>query len=212
MAIPAYALLNTSLAFPFNHHHPNKRSLYIIESEYVREGEMKTSVLELAILILFLAACARVPEERPPDLALTLYWDNGTLAPQNRYEFIITIGPGNQGQLAYQFGYSSGEQTQRYTADFTLTETQLDDLYLHLQTSGAFGGQWEAERTLIGGSTTSLIVTAYAKEYQVPSTAELREEQREQAKALIEGVRGFVPEATWEKLDEQRVIYQASFE
>ena len=84
-----------------------------------------------------------------------------------------------------------------------MSEAELDKLYQYLQASGVFGERWETGRPLLGGSTTSLIVTAYAKEHHVPSTAELKEGQREQAKALIEGVRAFVPMEIWDKMEDK---------
>ena len=70
---------------------------------------MRNNLVLLLLISLFFAACTRVPAERPSDFSLSLYWDTGSLPPKYRYEYVITIGPGSQGQLVYQLGYGGPE-------------------------------------------------------------------------------------------------------
>lgn len=175
---------------------------------------MKTGVLWIVILFLLTAACARTPDERPPDLALSLFWDTGALPPQYRYEYVITIGPGTLGQLVYQLGYGGpeAEEAQRWVTDFTLTEAELNDLYAFLKENGVFETKWKTGQPLLGGSGSSLIVTAYAKEYRMPSISELSNTQQEQADVIITGIRSYVPQAIWDEMEAWREAYQAEAE
>ncbi len=171
---------------------------------------MRNYLVLLLIISLFFAACTRVPAERPPDFSLSLYWDTGSLPPKYRYEYVIAIGPGNQGQLVYQAGYDTADESLRRVSDFTLADERLDELYTYLNEQGVFTTRWKIGRKLIGGSNTSLIVTAFAREYRLPSLVEFSDEQRTLARETIEGVATFVPESIWTEMDAFQEAYEQS--
>ena len=174
---------------------------------------MKNTRLTLSLLVwlAFLSACARVPAERPADLSLSFSWDTGSLPPQYRYEYVIIIGPGGQGQLVYQLGYGGMEspETLRRVSDFTLTEAELETLYTFLKENGVFDTKWKTGEPMMGGSGSSLIVTAFEKVYRMPSISELSNTQQAQADTIFEGVREYVPQAIWDEMAAWRDEYQA---
>lgn len=173
---------------------------------------MGKKITGLIVLLSFLSACGQIPSERPSDFSLSLDWDTGSLPPQYRYAYVISIGPGSLGQLFYQVGYDSQDQSRQWITDFSLSDDELDDLYAFLKEEGVFEIHWETGQPLLGGSTTALILTAYGNEYRVPNLAELSDHQQEQAEAIIEGIRSFVPQEIWDEMQEHQQVDQHELE
>jgi len=115
--------------------------------------------------IMAMGCGAKEPQVQA-DFSLIFEWTTGALPPKYHYAYVITIGPGTQGEFEYSSGYDSSGKSNRWIAPFTLSEDALEELHRYLENQDIFRTSWTTGRGLIGGSTTSLIITAYGKEYQ----------------------------------------------
>jgi len=157
------------------------------------------------------AGCIAKNTSLPDDFSLSFAWDTGTLPPKHRYEYVITIGPGAQGELDFVPGYRSPEEENRWIARFEFSDDEIERLYASLQDTGVLRSKWNTERGLAGGSATSLIITAFGKEYQVPSTHKLKESDREMVEGELDVIRAYVPRSIWDEMDERQQQYEEEY-
>ena len=163
------------------------------------------------ILMVLMVACTAAKVEMPDDFALTFSWNTGSLPPEHRYDYVITIGPGAQGEFDYVPGYGDENDENRWVTSFAVTEDDLKTLYAYFRDQGFFNTKWgnpDTER--IGGSTTSLILTAFGKDHPVPSISALKEADLDKVTDAQDFIRQFVPEAVWAEMEARQDAFKAS--
>ncbi|MDO9546327.1 MAG: hypothetical protein Q7J07_06210 [Pelolinea sp.] len=174
---------------------------------------MRTS-LSIVFIIWFAVltvGCGGKQSPMPEDFGLSFNWNTGTLPPQYRYEYVITIGPGMQGELDFIPGYEGAQDSERWVTPFEISREELENLYAFIADNDLLRARWNTGRELIGGSTTSLIFTAFGKEYQVPSISELEGKDKQLVESAMDAIRGVVPEMIWEEMNDRQVQYENSF-
>ena len=156
--------------------------------------------------------CGVKEPQIPDDFSLSFDWNTGALPPKYHYAYVITIGPGTQGEFEYSSGYDSSGKSNRWIAPLTLSEDALEELHRYLENQDIFRTSWKTGRGLIGGSTTSLIITAYGKEYQIPSISELKNADKILVEEAMDMIRGYVPESIWEEMNDRQTRYEESYQ
>lgn len=146
-----------------------------------------------------------MPTSRPDDLAVTYSWRQGSLPPPYYYEYTISIRADGAGEIEMLPNYPSDE-TPVWTETFTLSGSDLDELYAFLVRERFFQTKWaEEDIPPVGGSSQSLLVTAQGVEYWIPSFVE--PSQSEAADRILVHVRLLAPSALLGKLEAQREQY-----
>ena len=148
----------------------------------------------------------------PDDFSLSFNWNTGALPPKYYYAYVITIGPGPQGEFEYISGYDSSIESNRWITSFSVSKDEIEELYTYLKNPNIFRTRWKTGRGLTGGSTTSLIITAYGKEYQIPSISELEDADRILVEEAMDLIRGYVPESIWEEMNDRQTQYEESYQ
>jgi len=156
--------------------------------------------------------CEAKESQIPDDFSLSLDWNTGALPPKYHYTYVITIGPGTKGEFEYSSGYDNSDKSNRWVAPFTLSKDTFEELYRYLKNQDIFRNSWKTGRGLIGGSTTSLIIAAHGKEYQIPSISELKDEDKILVGEVMDVIRGYVPESIWEEMNDRQVQYEESYQ
>lgn len=165
-------------------------------------------IIGIAILTM---CCGAKQSPIPEDFSLTFNWNTGALPPQYRYEYVITIGPGFQGELDFIPGYDGAHGSERWATPFEISSEELENLYAFFTDNDLLRDRWNTGRELIGGSTTSLIITAFGKEYQIPSVSELEGEDKQLVEMAMEAIRGVVPEMIWEEMNDRQAQYENNY-
>ncbi|MDP2965526.1 MAG: hypothetical protein Q8N39_05730 [Pelolinea sp.] len=173
---------------------------------------MKSVIWAIFTVSLALNACARMPAARPDDFSLTLDWGTGALPPPFHYSYTIAIGPNLVGKFTYQPGYGPEDSVEIWKTDFNLESNDLDALYSTLAEKGMLCSSWSTGQPLLGGKSTSLIITASGKDYHVPSVSELTQSERDKVEAIIDTIRGYVPQAIWDEMNECQAEFEEGFE
>jgi len=173
---------------------------------------VKKWIVILSAYVFFISSCSGLPAETPEDFSVIFSWDTGSLPPQYHYSYTITVGPSPQGEFVYRPGYDEQDRTHLWAADFVLTQGELDTLYASLKDLGMMRSRWNTGRRLIGGSNTEMVITAYGKEFRVPSVSELKDQDRSRAEDAMEVVRDSVPQDIWEEMEARQQAYEKSFE
>ena len=57
-----------------------------------------------------------------------------------------------------------------------------------------------------------MIITAYGKEYQIPSISELEDADKLLVESAMDVICGYVPESVWEEMNDRQAQYEESFE
>lgn len=156
--------------------------------------------------------CGTIEPQIPDDFSLSFDWNTGALPPKYHYAYLITIGPGPQGEFEYESGYDSSGESRIWITQFALSEDALEELYEYLDNHDIFRTRWKTGRGLIGGSTTSLIITAFGKEYHVPSISELEDADKMLVEEVLEKIREYVPDSIWDEMNDRQTRYEESFE
>jgi hypothetical protein len=173
---------------------------------------MKPLIWALFTACLAMTACARPSAARPDDFGLTLEWDTGALPPPYHYSYTITINPDLSGQFSFQPGYAPENLNEFWETEFDLQNIDLDALYQTLIEKDALRSKWSTGQPLLGGQGTSLTIIASGKEYKVPSVSILTRSEREKVEALIEIIRGYVPQTIWDEMASRQAKFEAGFE
>ena len=156
--------------------------------------------------------CEAKESQIPDDFGLSFNWNTGALPPKYHYAYGITIGPGTQGEFEYIPGYTSSGESNQWITSFSLSKDALEELYKYLKNQDIFRAGWKTEHGLIGGSTTSLIITAYGKEYQIPSISKLEDAEKILVEEAMDVIRGYVPESIWEEMNDRQTRYEESYQ
>jgi hypothetical protein len=173
------------------------------------------SIFSILLIIgtgIIAMGCGAKEPQMPDDFSLSFDWNTGALPPKYHYTYGITIGPGTQCEFEYISGYDSSVESNRWITPFTLSKDALEELYRYLKNQEIFRASWETGRGLIGGSTTSLIITAYGKEYQIPSISELEGADKKLVEEAMDMIRGYVPESIWEEMNDRQARYEEGYE
>jgi len=157
-------------------------------------------------------SCEAKELQMPDDFSLSFDWNIGALPPKYHYAYVITIGSGTQGEFEYVPGYDNSGESNGWITSFSLSKDALEELYGYLKNKDIFRTRWKTGRGLIGGSTTSLIITAYGKEYQIPSISELKDADRILVEEVMDMIRGYVPDSIWEEMNDRQTRYEESYE
>lgn len=172
---------------------------------------MKTIILAIFAASLALSACARMPAARPGDFSLTLDWDTGALPPPYHYSYTITISPDLIGEFTYQPGYGPEDSVEIWKTEFNLESKDLEALYSMLDAKGMLRSNWSTGQPLMGGQGTSLVITASGNEYHIPSVSVLTRSERDKVEAVIETIRGLVPQTIWDEMKARQAEFDAGF-
>ena len=168
-------------------------------------------VIAMTGLVMLIVGCGGKQSVRPEDFNLSFYWDSGALPPQYRFEYVITIGPGTQGELDFLPGYENAEGSERWVTSFVVSSEALENLYTYFAGNDLLRSRWNTGRGLIGGSTTSLIVRAFGNETQIPCISELKEEDKHLVEQAMDVVRRAVPESVWEEMTTRQKEFENNY-
>jgi len=162
------------------------------------------------LLLIILGACLSSSSNRPDDFSISFYWNTGSLPPKYHYKYVITLGPGLQGEFEYQPGYDQ-DQAYFWSTTFSVSESAFDDLFSTLQQESILKSRWNTGEGLIGGSTTDLIITAYGKEYHIPSIHKLKTLDQARVETAMDAIRAVVPQSVWDEMEARQTAYENTF-
>lgn len=166
----------------------------------------------LLVMVLFsISGCSVSPHEYPSDFHISLGWNTGALPPQYYYSYTIDIQSSGESILVYQAGYEVDESLCWQT-DFKLSEKQVDDLYTFLQKNDLLRSDWTEGQPLLGGSGTSIRITADGKEFLIPSISELEQADRRIVQKAIDTINQLVPQKIWDEMKNRQDAYEQSYE
>lgn len=171
---------------------------------------MEKMFLIFILSALLFVSCAAMPDEYPDDFSLVLEWDTGALPPEYHYQYTISIGPGPQGEFVYHPGYEATPENTWITG-FEITETGLQLLYDYLKSNNILRGGWASGQPLVGGQSTSILITAFGQQYLVPSVSEVSRNERELIERTIEEIRSYVPDTIWQEMNERQSDYELNY-
>jgi hypothetical protein len=160
----------------------------------------------VAVLSVFLViGCQEVPMgTRPDDFQLQYSWTAASVPPPYHFEYDVTIGPGLAGSIVYLPDYP-GAGTPTWTAEFTLSEADLDALYQLIVRQGVLSRRWrEVRNPPVGGDTSGLQVQANGRTVRVHNLMV----DAARLEPINEMVTRLVPQTTWDTLAAQREQYE----
>ena len=166
-------------------------------------------VLLGTVLLLNTAACSNADLKMPEDFSLVFAWDTGALPPEFRYDYVITIGPGAQAEFEYVPGYGDKNDPDFWVTSFEISEYQLISIFEYFNNNNFFRTKWKSGEIRVGGSNTSMIITAFGKDTRIPSISELDGEDLRKVQAAHEFVRQFVPQGVWDEMERRQVEYES---
>ncbi|MHB1354436.1 MAG: hypothetical protein ACYCZF_00510 [Anaerolineae bacterium] len=141
---------------------------------------------------------------RPDDFQVQYSWTAASVPPPYHYEYDVTIGPGLAGSIVYLPDYP-GAGTPTWTAEFTVTETDLDALYQLVVRQGVLSRRWrELRNPPVGGDTSGIQVQANGKTVRVHSLMV----NAERLDPINKAVTKLVPQEIWDTLASQREKYE----
>ncbi len=153
------------------------------------------------------------PEERdwvglyrsllPEDFSLTYRWVAGTYPPPHHYEYIIAVGPGDEGRITFWPDYP-GEGVPEWQEPFHPDLRARIVLFNLMQAAGLFAPTREvAPEPTIGGEMGYLEVTAAGRDARLALHA-LSQAERDE---LHRAIRAVVPDRLWGELGARRQRY-----
>ena len=141
---------------------------------------------------------------RPGDFKVQYSWTAASVPPPYHFEYDVTIGPGLTGSVVYLPDYP-GADTPTWSAEFTLTEADLDALYQLILRQGVLSRKWrEIKNPPVGGDTTGLQVQANGKTVRVHSLVV----DAARLEPINEAITKLVPQEIWDTFAGQREQYQ----
>ena len=141
---------------------------------------------------------------RPGDFRVQYSWTAASMPPPYHFEYDVTIGPGLTGSVVYLPDYP-GTDTPTWSAEFTLTEADLDALYQLIVRQGVLSRKWrEIRNPPIGGDTSRLEVQANGKAVRVHSLMV----DAARLEPINEAITKLVPQDIWDTFAGQREQYQ----
>ena len=167
-------------------------------------------IFALLLLIASVSGCTFTDAEMPDDFALVFSWNTGALPPKYRYDYIITIGPGEQGEFDFIPGYGDDKDPNRWTTSFDLTQAELKALFTYFQDNGFLNKKWEGGVERVGGSGSAIILTAFGTDHLIPSISTLEGAELKKVEDAQSFIRTFVPDAIWEEMEARQQAFEAS--
>lgn len=144
------------------------------------------------------------PETRPADFTVRYAWQEGSLPPPYHYSYTVSIAADGAGLVEYIPDYSFSDPP-KWVETFTVTTDQLDALYTTLRSLDVFSTPWsETDDIPVGGSSSTLEVTASGTTYTVPAFPARAEADADAAKSAVSAM---VPGEIWARLTAQRDQY-----
>ena len=151
-------------------------------------------------------------ENAPEDLSIRFHWDTGTLPPQYNYYYIISAGPGLKGKFEYQAGYGLPPAPEAWVTDFAVTAGNMDELYSLLEENDFFRESWDKTEPSIGGSFSSMKITANGQSYEIPPDFELKSEDVQIINKIADFIKSLVPEKIWVEMERRQQEFEKSYE
>lgn len=143
------------------------------------------------------------PKTRPADFALTYAWSAGSLPPPHHYSYEVRVAANGKGEVHYTPGYSGMQGIPTWVMPIALSPAQLDAYFELTRVKKLYATVWqEPKQVRVGGSSSTLHVTAAGQAYKIPS--QQVPEQEAAAKAMLDGARELVPDKLWDELAELR--------
>ena len=170
------------------------------------------AILSMVGLILFTVGCSARGSVVPEDFSLSFYWDTGSLPPQYHYAYVVTIGPGLQGELDFIPGYGNTEGAHQWVTAFEISSEALQDVYTFFAENDLLRSRWQTGRGLIGGSSTSIILKAFGKETHIPSISELKNEDKQLIEQSMNVIRALFPASVWDEMNTRQMEFENSFQ
>ena len=131
----------------------------------------------LLLVALALGGCAanpNAPEARPPDFALSVVDQSGSVPPPYAYVTRTEVAPDGTG--THEVEVSHGGPSRTWT--FALTDAEMDALYARLRDAGAFVVRWrEDDNPPVGGGSVWVDATAVGRTAEVPAYVVNRQEE-----------------------------------
>lgn len=159
---------------------------------------MKQLALILTMALFGIGGCAQEPVSRPSDFKVVLSWHTGALPENYWYSYRLIIGPSTTGKLRYQ----SGNGQVEWSAEFTVSDEDLDRLYKQILEQGMLRSNWEQGDQIDGGPATSIQITSNGKFHSIGERSELIEAERELVDALVDRLESLVPDDLWETMNQ----------
>jgi hypothetical protein len=148
-----------------------------------------------------------MPIFRPDPFEIRTHYDNGSLPPPHHFEYTISIGPTNSGQVAYHPGYP-GEGTPEWLYPFQVDGSALDDLFQLMLTQKMIQHKWHsAAGGDVGGARQWAEITCFRILTKIPPG--LSAEDQEKIDPIFQAIKALVPQAVWAGLDERQKRYEA---
>lgn len=165
--------------------------------------------LLLTITLISITGCTN-RQECTEDLAVTLYWDTGTISPEYYYYYQITAGPGLQGIFEYQPGYGEPPAPDIWIEDFEVSQNQIDYLCQLIIKNNLLKNEWEKSEIAEGGSFSSITIKSNSKKYKIPGNVELKKEDIEKIDEVSDYLRNIVPAYIWEEMEYRQKQFEES--
>lgn len=168
------------------------------------------SLLVAALFLLFTSTRGMAMQPTtdvtvPADFELTYQWVAGSMPPPYHYEYMIRLTAAGQGEMVLWPDYP-GTGTPEWHEKFTLTATQVGELYQTLSVQGIFTRKWVARlMPPVGGSYDWLEVTANGHKVKTPSFVLPALEKP--AEAAYASIRDSVPQSIRDGLQAKRDAY-----
>jgi hypothetical protein len=134
----------------------------------------------------------------PADFAVRYAWSTGSLPPQYQYSYSVHLGPGSEGRIEFQPGYSGPIWTER----FPVSEAQLRALYATLRERGVWDRKWPEGPAMAGAAGEWLEATAGGRRARLPDMP--RDEDRAALREVYDSVTALVPAGVIDGLVERR--------
>jgi hypothetical protein len=157
---------------------------------------MKQLALLLALALFGIGGCGQEPLSRTSDFKLVLSWHTGAVPENYWYSYRLIIGPSTKGKLHYR----SGNGQVEWSAEFVVSEEDIDALYTHTREQGLLRSNWKTGDPIDGGPATRIQITSNGKTHSRGERSELMEAERELVDALIDRVDSLVPDDLWETM------------
>jgi hypothetical protein len=143
----------------------------------------------------------------PSDLVVVYRWCNGSLPPPFHYEYVIRLGPGDQGSIDFIPDYPMHDPPV-WTEAFDLAGSFLGGLYGLMDRKGILVKRWkEGGHSRLGGELEWMEVTVGERRILVPSGIE----EHEPVKDVYEMIRGAVPQDIWDEMRKRQEGFQQRY-
>ena len=173
---------------------------------------MRKIIKFLLVLTIMLgsASCGPRFKKMPDDFSIQVSWNNGSLPPEFRNEYVFSIGPGPQGEFEHIPGYVDEGDPNRWVQALDISESNLEYLYDYVIRKNLLRANWETGQQLIGGSDGRVIITADGEEYRLPRLSALQGSDLSTVKGAMTIFRAYVPAEVWDEMEQRQAQYQAS--